>query len=132
MSKKKAREVAAGLEFKLRTRANMEEVVSVIDAAASSSASGGLNGSFRCHSRRVTESDLAMSWSYRGLGGLIDATTFTIVGERNGEESVIRLDLGEYTYQKGALPGMRPTIAGGKQLERLRSILTTELSRTGP
>jgi hypothetical protein len=124
--KQKALELAANHEFALRTAANPEEALDVLVAAAGAAAPGGLHGSIRCADKRVQADQFLSEWEFRGPGGLVKIMTFTISGEPSDGQMVLRLKIGKFLYQKGSM-FTKPTLNGGKQLEKFRQLVTEQL-----
>ncbi len=124
----KARAVADEHEFSFKTREDIDAVLAVLKAAAEA-ASGGLNG-------RISPLDLQMNnpnhfhsiWEHRGPGGRSFGMAFTVDGNCTDDVWSVDVEIQKFSWVKGALPGMKPSLGAEKQFNKFRSAVLRELA----
>lgn len=125
---RKIKEIARGYEFRTSTRASQEEIVRILDAAASAARRSSQQGTILRTNLRTTQSGFASSWEIKGLGRLVTILAFVVNGRRDasGVTSIEMRLVGDFFYQKGSILGPL-TLNGSKVLGRFRELVIAGL-----
>ena len=124
----KARELVRELEFSLRTVANQEEIVSVLDSAAAAAAHGGLRGTIRRVGLQDRPGGFVTDWEIRGLGGIVKGMTFKVTGTGDaGGVTTLAMAIQNYFFTKGSMFS-KPTINNDKEMRKFAHIVTSQLT----
>lgn len=124
--KEKARAIVdADYQFTAKSSLPPEEVISRARRAAEAS-KRGLGAGIRHEGDGSRGDAQTASFSVRGPGGVMGIMHFVVAAAPEGDSTSVRLDVGDFVFQKGSL-GMKPTINAKSTMQRFLSNFRAEL-----